>query len=122
MARRDLDRMQDILEAIAAVRRHQPATFAEFESDEVIRTFSLKEVEIIGEAAFKTSAALKSSHPEVPWSAIEKTRHIFVHDYFAIEWDKLWSVITDHLEPLREQVERIAAELSCEIDGDAAHE
>jgi uncharacterized protein with HEPN domain len=122
MPRRDLDRMQDILEAIAAVRRHEPATFAEFESDEVIRTFALKQVEIIGEAAFKTSAALKANHPEIPWSAIEKTRHIFVHDYFAIEWDKLWSVITDHLEALREQVEQIVTELSGETEGGSAHE
>ena len=83
-ARRDLDRMRDILEAIAGVRRHQPASFDDFNADEVNRLFTLKEVEIIGEAVFKTSAELKAAHPEVPWSAIEKTRHIFVHDYFEI--------------------------------------
>jgi len=110
-ARRDVERMCDILEAIASVRRHQPADFPTFIADEVIRFFTLKQVEIIGEAAFKTSAGLKAGHPEVPWSAIEKTRHIFVHDYFEIEWQKLWDVVTDHLDPLREQVQRIVAEI-----------
>jgi len=110
-ARRDLERLRDILEAIAGVRRHQPATFEIFEADEVIRLYTLKQVEIIGEAVFKTTAELKATHPQVPWNAIEKTRHVFVHDYFDIEWRKLWDVVTDHLEPLRTQVENIAAEL-----------
>lgn len=109
--RRDAERLRDVLEAIAAIQRHQTESFEEFAADEVLRGFTLKEVEIIGEAVLKTSRALKDAHPEVPWQAIEKTRHVFVHDYFAIEWDKLWDVVTRHLEPLREQIEAILAKL-----------
>ncbi len=103
--------MRDILEAIALVRRHQPANFEAFNADEVNRYFTLKQVEIMGEAVFKTTTELKAAHPEVPWNAIEKTRHVFVHDYFEIEWQKLWDVVVNHLDPLRAQVERIVAEL-----------
>lgn len=103
--------MRDILEAIAAVRRHQPGSFEAFNADELNRYFTLKQVEIIGEAVFKTTAELKAGYPEVPWNSIEKIRHVFVHDYFEIEWPKLWDVVVDHLDPLRAQVERIIAEI-----------
>jgi uncharacterized protein with HEPN domain len=122
--RHDRNRLHDILDAIARVRRHQPAAFEAFDADEENRYFTLKQVEIIGEAVFKMSAALKAAHPEVPWQDIEKTRHVFVHDYFAIEWQKLWSIVTDHLDPLREQIEKIVSDLDAggPAIGDRAHD
>ena len=108
--RADTERLRDMLDAIAAIQRHPAASAEAFIADEVLRMFALKQVEIIGEAVFRTSAGLKAAHPGVPWSAIEKTRHIFVHDYFEIEWDKLWRIVNEHLEPLREQIEVILKE------------
>ena len=108
--RRDNERLHDMLEAIAAIQRHPAANFEAFVNDEVLRTFALKHVEIVGEAACKLSAQLKTTRPEVPWSVIEKTRHVCVHDYFQIEWDKVWRIVEEHLEPLRLQIEAILKE------------
>lgn len=36
---------------------------------------------------------------------IEKMRHILVHDYYQINKDILWMVITEDLPPLKKQVE-----------------
>ena len=93
-----------MLDAITAIQRHEPATFGEFENDEVLRWFVLKQIEIIGEAVFRTSDALKQAHPGMPWSVIEKTRHIMVHDYWQVDWEKVWSIVTTHLAPLRAQL------------------
>jgi uncharacterized protein with HEPN domain len=108
--RGDTERLHDMLDAIAAIQRHPAASPEVFAADEVLRIFTLKQVEIIGEAILKTSPGLKSAHPEVPWSAVEKTRHVFVHDYFEIEWEKLWRIVNEHLEPLRLQIEAILKE------------
>lgn len=67
----------------------------------------LKHVEILGEAIFKISDALKSRYPEVPWSKVEKTRHILVHDYFDVNWDILWRIVTEHLMDLKPQIEHV---------------
>jgi uncharacterized protein with HEPN domain len=108
--RADTERLHEMLDAIAAIQRHPAANPEAFAADEVLRIFTLKQVEIIGEAILKTSPGLKAAHPEVPWSAIEKTRHVFVHDYFEIEWDKLWRIVNEHLEPLRAQIVAILEE------------
>lgn len=46
----------------------------------------------------------KDSHPQTPWAMIEKMRHILVHDYYQINNDVLWSVITDDIPNLKEQI------------------
>ena len=37
-------------------------------------------------------------------------RNIAVHQYFAVNWDIVWTTATLELPDLREQVERILAE------------
>jgi uncharacterized protein with HEPN domain len=42
---------------------------------------------------------------------IEKMRHILVHDYYKINNDVLWSVITDDIPPLKQQIKRYLKEM-----------
>jgi len=105
--RRDEERLRDILEAIATVHAHPVGTREDYEADEVKRWFYLKQVEIIGEAGWKLSDALKTAHPEIPWSRISGMRHILVHDYWQVDWDLLWRVLTREIDLLKGQVEAI---------------
>ena len=106
-ARKDAARLQDILDAITSIERHPLTDRVAFDEDELLRFFVLKHVEILGEAIFKISDELKSRHPEVPWSKVEKTRHILVHDYFDVNWDILWQIATEHLMNLKPQIESV---------------
>lgn len=67
-------------------------------------------VQIIGEAVYKLSPEFKQQHPGTPWAAIEKMRHILVHDYFRINFDVLWDVITKDLPILKVQIEQYIKE------------
>ena len=93
-----------MLAAIALIEAHLPAERVLYDSNVVLKYFFLKQVEIIGEASFKIDTAFKASHPEIPWKKIEGTRHILVHDYFDVDWDILWDIITMHLVPLRLEI------------------
>ncbi len=66
----------------------------------------VKNIEIIGEAAYKLSSDFKVSNSETPWSVIEKMRHVLVHDYYQIDENEVKYVIEDDLCPLREQIEK----------------
>lgn len=112
-ARGDQARLQDILEAITAINRHPLTARSLFDADELLRFFVLKHIEIIGEAIFKLSDGLKARHPQVPWIKVEKTRHILVHDYFDVNWDIVWRIVTEHLPVLKTQVEEVLV-----IEGD----
>jgi uncharacterized protein with HEPN domain len=105
--RTDDQRLQDIMEAIATIQRHPTDDHERFQRDEVLRWFFRAQVQIVGEACFKLSDAVRDANPEVPWRAIVGMRHILVHDYFDVEWEILWEVLQQRIEPLQAQIEAI---------------
>jgi len=60
----------------------------------------VKEIEIIGEAAYQTSEATRERLPEIPWDDIIGMRHRLVHAYFDINLDILWKTVQEELPPL----------------------
>lgn len=73
---------------------------------DVLRLYAtVYNIQIIGEAVYRLSTEFKESHTETPWALIEKMRHVLVHDYYRINNDVLWSVITEDLPPLKLQIE-----------------
>ena len=105
--RTDDQRLQDILDAIAAIVRHATDDHERFQRDETLRWFFRAQVQIVGEASFKLSDTVRDAHPEVPWKSIIGMRHILVHDYFDVEWEVLWEVLQSRIAPLRLQIEAI---------------
>lgn len=102
--RRDLDRLRDILEAIEAIERHTAAGRERFDRDELVRTWCLKHVEVIGEAVSRLSEDLRSRHATVPWRAIIGMRNTLVHGYFDVDWEAVWAVVENDLGALRSAV------------------
>lgn len=41
-------------------------------------------IQIIGEASNKLTKEFKEEHPEVPWTLMERMRHVPVYDYYRI--------------------------------------
>ena len=105
--RSDDQRLQDILDAIAAIQPHPADDHKRFLRDEVLCWFFRAQVQIIGEASFKLSESVREAHPEVPWRALVGVRHILVQDYFDVEWEILWQVLQTSILPLRELIQAI---------------
>ena len=92
-----------MLDAVDFILRHtRGKCFEEFEEDELVSFAVVKNLEIIGEAANYLSDNVKSKRPDIEWSKIIKARHIFVHAYFETDWQIVWVIISQHLQPLRE--------------------
>ena len=68
--RSDVERLKDIAEAIAAIEKHAAKGRAAFEKDELIQTWMLHHLLILGEAAARLSDEFRESHAEIPWSQI----------------------------------------------------
>jgi len=100
-----------MLDAIAAIQRHTPATREEFDAVEPIRSHILLYVQIIGDAASKLSQQLKDANPQVPWKSIMRMRNIIAHVYFGIDWNEVWQVAIRDVAVLKLQIEAIVASL-----------
>ena len=70
----------------------------------------MKNVEIVGEAAFMLTKAFKDTHPETPWNIVQGMRHVLVHDYANVIPRILWGTATNDIPVLRRQVEKYLAE------------
>lgn len=105
--RRDVERLRDTLDAIAAIERHTAAGRENFDRDELVRVWCLKHIEIAGEALSRLSKEFKASHPELPWRQGTAMRNQLVHGYFQIDWNQVWNVVANDLPGLKHEVERL---------------
>jgi len=102
-------RLADILDAIAAIRRHAGRGRDAFVRDELIQVWIVHHLQIIGEAAARLDPELVKSST-VPWAGIVGMRNILVHRYFGIDLDAVWRVVERDLDPLEAGVRRLLDE------------
>ena len=55
---------------------------------------TLRNLELIGEAATHIPEAVREENPDIPWRLIIATRNKLIHGYLGIDDDTLWSIIT----------------------------
>jgi uncharacterized protein with HEPN domain len=72
----------------------------DLDRDRILVLALMKDVEIIGEAAYQVSKATREGLPDIPWDDIIGMRHRMVHAYFDINLDILWITIQEDLPPL----------------------
>jgi uncharacterized protein with HEPN domain len=103
MSSQDFHKLELIMQMIGHLRRRlQPISLRAFlgDIDEIdLTSFRLA---VIGELTSKLSAALKSRHPQIDWPSIYAMRNIIVHDYGAIEPERLWAVFVKDIASLAE--------------------
>lgn len=61
---------------------------------------TLRNLELIGEAATHIPDEIRDGHPEIPWRMIIATRNRLIHGYLGIDDDTLWSIIRDDVPEL----------------------
>jgi len=109
--RDDRQRLQDILEAIDLIEKYAAKGRTAFEQDELIQTWFLRHLQIIGEASRALSDNIRESHPEIPWAKIIGMRHILVHNYFEIDLPIVWNAVGLELPELKGKVTAILQEM-----------
>ena len=70
--------------------------------DAVIRNF-----EILGEAANKIPEIVKCKYPNYPWDEMCFMRNKLAHEYFGIDLEIIWDVITNHLPATKNELAKI---------------
>jgi len=61
---------------------------------------TLRNLELIGEAATHVPQDVRAAHPEIPWRMVIATRNRLIHGYLGVDDDTLWSIIREDLPAL----------------------
>jgi uncharacterized protein with HEPN domain len=75
-----------------------------FEASGLNYDATLRNLELIGEAATHVPADVRQQYPAVPWRLVIATRNRLIHGYLGIDGDTLWSVIRDDVPALLAQL------------------
>ncbi len=103
MRRDDVVRLRHMLDAAReAVKFAEGLRREALDSDRKLALALVKDIEIIGEAAFQTTENTRRQLPNISWDDIIGMRHRLVHAYFEINLDILWKTVKEDLPPLIE--------------------
>lgn len=73
-----------------------------FVADTMTYDATLRNLELISEAATHVPSEVRANHPEVPWRLIIATRNRLMHAYLGIDNDTIWSIIQTDIPALVE--------------------
>ncbi len=82
-------------------------SFEIFASEDLIVDAVVRNLEIIGEAARNISDDIKESNQDIPWKRMIGLRNITIHEYFGIDLNIIWEIISKNLPETRPQIEEM---------------
>ncbi|GAB3809434.1 DUF86 domain-containing protein [Spirosoma humi] len=100
--------LTDMMEAIDAIREYTAGLdYESFLNTRMARDAVVRNVQVLGEAANRVPKPFRDQHTTIEWMRIIRTRHILVHDYFGLDYEIIWRIITVHLPPLQQAIKHI---------------
>ncbi len=97
--------LNDMLDAIQAISSFTVGySFEQFVNDRKTHDAVIRNVQVLGEAANRVPAEFRDLNSQIEWMKIIRSRHVLVHDYFGIDYEIVWRIITIHLPPLQSAI------------------
>jgi uncharacterized protein with HEPN domain len=84
----------DVLSMTAGVDRKA------YNEDRTLQFALCRVLEVIGEAARNISEDYRLAHPQVPWAKIIGLRNKIAHEYFRLDLDMIWRIVTEDVPAL----------------------
>jgi uncharacterized protein with HEPN domain len=71
----------------------------------------VRNLQVLCESTQRVDETHKQRHPEIDWPSISGMRNVLVHDYFQVDFETVWLVVTRDLPPLETAMRAILAAL-----------
>jgi uncharacterized protein with HEPN domain len=85
----------------------QGLTFEDFLADDKTIDAVVRNFEIIGKASLRIDEDFRLENPQIEWRKLRGFRNRIVHDYFGIDYEIVWSILTQDLEELVFQLDQL---------------
>jgi uncharacterized protein with HEPN domain len=108
---KDRIRLQHMIDhATEALRMIKGRTRKDLDEDRKLNLALVRLLEIVGEAASRTSESTRSLLPDLPWMQMTGLRNRLIHGYDEVDFDILWTILQDDLPPLATKLKQALSE------------
>ena len=83
-------------------------------SSRTLQDAILRNLQVLCESVTKIDRTYTEQHPGIDWKAIAGMRNVLVHDYFDVDFEAVWNVITLDPPPLTLVMRSILARVDSE--------
>ena len=102
--------LRHILEAIEKIEEYTSVGRERFFAETHWQDGTIRQLEIVGEAAKRLSPKTRARKPEIPWNDIAGMRDVLIHDYFDVSLVTVWDTTQKDIPELRRAVEDLLGE------------
>ena len=104
--------IQHIIESIDLIEIYlKNQTEDTFKQSIQLQDSCIRRLEIMGEAVKNLPDSLRDTAPKVPWKKIAGMRDILIHEYFGIDLDLTWRVLTKELPRVKKYLIKLKKQL-----------
>ena len=82
-------------------------TLDKFLSDHQAQDAIIRRFQVMGDAAKSIPESFKAEHAEIPWREMMAQRDVLVHDYFDINFERLWRTVQNEMQVLNDKISRL---------------
>ena len=83
---------------------------AQFVAEAMRFDATVRNLELIGEAASHIPQDVRNAHPAIPWRMLMATRNQLIHGYLGLDNDILWSIVQTDVPVLLHQLHTLDSE------------
>jgi uncharacterized protein with HEPN domain len=103
--------VEHVIECISRIAEDSaPGRDAVFAS-RTLQDAIIRNLQVLCESTQRIGEPHKQRHPEIDWPSIAGMRNALVHDYFEVDFETVWLVVTRDLPPLERAMCAILAVL-----------
>lgn len=90
--------LEDIASAMDRIQEYiSGLDFIQFKRDYKTVDAVIRNFEVIGEASKNLSKDIRDKYQNVPWEAMYRLRNRISHEYFGIDYEIIWDIISRQL-------------------------
>lgn len=103
--------LEDILECMNKIEKYiSGLNFEQFDENQLIIDAVIRNLEIIGEASKFITEEIRLKYPSVPWKSMVGLRNILIHEYFGVDEQIIWEIVSKDFKETKPIIESILHE------------
>lgn len=97
--------LEDIQISVQKIEKFMKGvTLQKFPKDALVMDAVIRNLEVIGEASKNIPDRIKKKYPDIEWEKITALRNILAHEYFGVDHEILWNIVSTKLPGLKKAI------------------